>query len=207
MPAPTPGQVGGNPDQARGVVSVEMSATTATRLAVGLLVASTLAGCVGGRSGTPTPAAPSTTAPRPSRSAPLADAKRCPVTQPSRVGPEGVSPDQFFGWGSSYGNGKLWVGGLWPGGVIDAGPEFVDADGAVGMKFGWWRAVPGKLRITGRRLDASAPPARGSVPDGYGQAGFQASGVTFPTGGCWQVTGKVGSTTLTFVTYVVKQAG
>ncbi|HEX8860851.1 MAG TPA: hypothetical protein VGC06_17500 [Actinomycetes bacterium] len=67
--------------------------------------------------------------------------------------------------------------------------------------------VPGKLRITGRRLDAAAPPARGFVPDGYGQAGFQASGVTFPTEGCWQVTGKLGSTTLTFVTFVVRQAG
>ena len=182
-----------------------MSATTAARLAVGLLVASTLAGCVGGRSGTPGPAALSTTAPRPSRSVPLTDAKRCPVTRPSRVGPEGVSPDQFFGWGSSYGNGKLWVGGLWPGGVIDAGPEFVDADGAVGMKFGWWRAASGKLTITGRRLDAPAPPARGFVPDGYGATGFQASGVEFPTEGCWEITGALPSSSLRFVTFVVKQ--
>jgi hypothetical protein len=98
------------------------------------------------------------------------------------------------------------VGGLWPGGVID-GTGFVDADGAVGMKFGWWRAVPGKLRITGRRLDAAAPPARGDVPDGYGATGFQASGVTFPTEGCWEVTGRVAQTTLTFVTLVLKPAG
>lgn len=184
-----------------------MSAKTAVRIAVSLLIAGTLAGCGGGRSGTPTRAAPSTATTRPSGPVTLADAERCPVTRPSHVGPKGVSPDQFFGWGSSYGNGKLWVGGLWPGGVIDAGPEFVDADGAVGMKFGWWRAVAGKLRITGRRLDAAAPPAQGFVPGGYGATGFQASGVTFPTEGCWQITGKVGMTTLTFVTFVVKQAG
>ncbi|HZD02845.1 MAG TPA: hypothetical protein VFA46_22445 [Actinomycetes bacterium] len=67
--------------------------------------------------------------------------------------------------------------------------------------------MAGKLRITGRRLDASAPPAQGSVPDGYGETGFQASGVTFPTEGCWQITGKVARTALTFVTFVVKQAG
>jgi hypothetical protein len=98
------------------------------------------------------------------------------------------------------------VGGLWANGVITAGPEFVDADGSISMKFGWWRAVPGQLRITGRRLDAPpAPPARGDVPDGYGDTGFQASGVTFPTAGCWQVTGTVGATALTFVTFVIKK--
>jgi hypothetical protein len=183
-----------------------MCAKTAAGVAVSLLIACTLAGCVGGRSGTPAPAGPSTSMTGSARPVTRADAKRCPVTRPSRVGPKGVSPDQFFGWGASYGNGKLWVGGLWPGGVIKAGPGFVDADGAVDMKFGWWRAVAGKLRITGRRLDASAPPVRGSVPDGYGATGFQASGVTFPTEGCWEVTGKVGVTTLTFVTLVVKQA-
>jgi hypothetical protein len=184
-----------------------MSAATATRIAVSLLIAGTVAGCVSGRSGTPTRAVPSTATTQPPRQVTLADAKRCPVTRPSPVGPKGVSPAQFFGWGASYGNRKLWVGGLWPDGVINADPGFVDANGAVGMKFGWWRAIPGKLRITGRRLDSSAPPARRDAPDGYGETGFQASGVTFPTEGCWQITGKVGATTLTFVTFVVKQVG
>ena len=175
-------------------------------MAVGLLIAGALAGCVGGRSGTPTRAVPSTTTVHSSGPITLADARHCPTTRPNAVGPKGVSPAEFFGWGASYGNGKLWVGGLWPGGVINADLQFVDANGAVGMKFGWWRAVPGKLRITGRRLDAPAPPAQGDVPDGYGETGFQASGVTFPTEGCWQITGKVGATTLSFVTFVVKQA-
>jgi hypothetical protein len=134
----------------------------------------------------------------------MADAEQCPVTQPSD-GPPDVSPSQFFGWSSAYGNGKLWVGGLWPDGVIAAAPEFVDSDGAVDMKFGWWRGVSGDLKITGRRLDASAPPARGVVPEGYGETGFQASGVIFPTAGCWEITGQVGTTTLTFVTFVVKE--
>jgi hypothetical protein len=135
----------------------------------------------------------------------MADAKRCPVTPPRAVGPPGVSPDSFFGWGSSYGTGKLWVGGLWPHGVIVAGKDFIERDGSVGMKFGWWRKVSGLLSITGRRLDALAPPAQGDVPSGYGMIGFQASGVFFPTEGCWEVTGKVGGTTLTFVTFVIKR--
>jgi hypothetical protein len=135
----------------------------------------------------------------------MADAGRCPRTRPS-TGPPEVSPDAFFGWGASYGNGELWVGGLGPDGVIAAGPDFVEPDGAVGMKFGWWRAASGDLRISGRRLDATAPPLRGDVPDGYGPTGFQASGVHFPTEGCWEVTGDLGqATALTFVTFVIKQ--
>jgi hypothetical protein len=177
---------------------------------VGLLTAGCLAGCGAGEpagpGSRPATVAPSTATASPARPVTLADAKRCPVTLPRSTGPPGVSPDDFFGWGSSYGNGKLWVGGLWPRGVIDAGPAFVAEDGSVSMKFGWWRAVVGKLRITGRRLDAPAPPARGVAPDGYGDTGFQASGVDFPTEGCWEVTGALPAASLTFVTFVIKKA-
>lgn len=135
----------------------------------------------------------------------VADAARCPVTHPGRfVPPSGVSYDSLFGADSSHGNAQLWVGGLAENGVIVAGPDFVEPDGSIGMKFGWYRVTAGQLTITGRRLDAPAPPARGSVPSGYGDAGFQASGVSFPTEGCWEITGTVGSTTLTFVTFVMK---
>jgi hypothetical protein len=192
-----------------------MRSRAAATLALGLVVAGALAGCVGGGA---TPAAPGTTAAAspttaavttttgPARPVTLADAKDCRTTIPEAGGPPGVTAAQFFGYGASHGNGKLWVGGLWPGGVIDAGPEFVQPDGSVDMKFGWWRVVPGKLRITGRRLDAPAPPLRGLAPDGYGDRGFQASGVMFPTEGCWEVTGDLGVTSLTFVTFVVKKA-
>jgi hypothetical protein len=102
-----------------------------------------------------------------------------------------------------YGNGKLWVA-LWPHGVIEAGRPFANKDGSVSMKFPWWRSITGHLRITGRRLDGRAPPLRADVPYGYGTTGFQASGVVFPTPGCWQVIGKAGTTTLTFVTFVIR---
>ncbi|MDE3111597.1 MAG: hypothetical protein KGK34_01490 [Chloroflexota bacterium] len=45
------------------------------------------------------------------------------------------------------------------------------------------------------------------MPDGYGDTGFQASGVLFPTEGCWEITGAVGNSTLTFVTLVRRPAG
>ncbi|HEX8134974.1 MAG TPA: hypothetical protein VF880_16280 [Actinomycetes bacterium] len=173
-----------------------MSRAATVRMAVGmvgvLLAVGGLTSCgrdqpansAGPAAATATTTSPSPTAPSPTAAStprPGAEgAKRCQVTLPSHVGPPGVSPRDFFGWGDTYGNGKLWVGGLWPGGVINADAGFINKDGSVGMKFGWWRAAPGKLRITGRRLDASAPPARATVPDGYGETGFQASGVDSP---------------------------
>jgi hypothetical protein len=132
-------------------------------------------------------------------------AARCPVTRPGRfVPPSGVSSNALFGASSSYGNGQLWVGGLPEGGVIVAGSDFVEPGVLIDRKFGWYRITPGLLTITGRRLDAPAPPARAHVPSGYGNTGFQSSAVSFPTEGCWEITGTVDSTTLTFVTFVIK---
>lgn len=44
-----------------------------------------------------------------------------------------------------------------------------------GVKFGWWRAVPGDLAIATRRLDAPASPLPASLPCCYLGA-FQMSG-------------------------------
>jgi len=125
----------------------------------------------------------------------------CPTTQPVRA-PADIG-EQLFGSGSAYGNDGLWVGGLGDGGVIDARPVFVADDGSIGWKLGWWRAVRGTLEISGRRLDAEAPPLAARVPDGYGSIDFQASGVSFPSEGCWEITGRVGDAQVTFVTYVI----
>lgn len=119
-----------------------------------------------------------------------------PITAPAEIG------DALFGSGRAFGNDSLWVGGLGEGGVIRADPSFVQSNGSIGWKFGWWRIVPGQLTITGRRLDGPAPPLGSSVPDGYGPQGFQASGVDFMTEGCWEVTGRLGHAELTFVTFV-----
>jgi len=54
----------------------------------------------------------------------------------------------------------------------------------------------------GRRLDEPASPLRAEIPAGYGDFGFQSSALIFPTPGCWEVTGHVGTASLTFVTLV-----
>ena len=132
----------------------------------------------------------------------------CPVT----IGRKSdISPAEFFGAGSAHWNGNLYVGALWPDGTIvfrPDGPGSVYPDGSVGMKIAWYRGngLHGKLTIQGKRLDAPAPSLRAEFSD-YIDTGFQPSNVIFPTEGCWQVTGIVGDSRVTFVTRVVKLAG
>src|SRR6266481_5733700 len=128
----------------------------------------------------------------------------CAVTTPNGI----VAGEEQFD-SSSYGNRQVSVGpfGLWPDGTVvfkPGGAGFVTRDGSLGMKFGWRRGVSGQLRIAGRRLDGVAPPLRAEVASGYGDRGFQPTYVIFPTSGCWEVTGRVGNSSVTFVTKVVK---
>ena len=123
----------------------------------------------------------------------------CNVTRANGQGTflEGMSP-------GLHGNAMISTG-LWPDGTVvfrPGGPGFVATDGALSMKWGWYRGVRGQLRIEGRRLDEPAPPLRAEIPAGYGDFGFQSSALIFPTPGCWEVTGHVGTASLTFVTLV-----
>jgi hypothetical protein len=98
----------------------------------------------------------------------------------------------------------LW----WTGGTLTyppAGPGIILDDGSLQVKVGWIRGVKGKLTVQGRRLDAHGSSLRAWIPEGYGDIGFQATGVIFPTPGCWEVTGKVQETRLTFVVNVVRK--
>lgn len=126
----------------------------------------------------------------------------CPVTLPNGHNPPG---QRALGQTSrlSYGNGRLWVE-LYPRGIVrPANYGRARPNGSIAVKFPWTRGVLGDLTISGRRLDADAPPLRSRVPDGYGRTGFQSSAVIFPSTGCWEVMGRVGSVSLTFVTMIV----
>jgi hypothetical protein len=129
-------------------------------------------------------------------------AAACGATLPNGDTPPGENPGPTW-----YGNGRLYTA-LWPNGEIRADPSFVEADGSIGMKFPWWRAAgvgaAGDLEITGREIRNGAS-ITAHIPDGYGQ-GFQASGITFPTEGCYEITGQSGEARLTFVTKVTKVA-
>lgn len=80
----------------------------------------------------------------------------------------------------------------------------INPDGSIYAKFGWWRAGSKRPTIVGWRLGGE-PTVRlhADVPGSYGY-GFQATGLTFPTTGCWRVTGRFGNARLTFTVLVTK---
>ena len=161
--------------------------------------------------GTPLPSpAPPAVTPSPSP-APLTGAAMaaCPVSLPNVT----TSPNEHFVSpisGYQNADGTLFTM-LWAEGKVifrPGGPGRINSDGSLGMKWPWYRTIPGAVVIGGRRLDAPAPPMhpvllRG-IPDGYSETGFHPSGLLFPSEGCWEVTAKVGKASLTFVTLVVK---
>jgi hypothetical protein len=136
----------------------------------------------------------------------------CPVTRPNGWNHPPVLADLDPGErpslsASEHGNGTLWISGFPIGGKILAHAEHWDPDGSLRWKMGWWRGVPGRLQIVGRRLDAPAPPLQVYIPEGYGGLGFQAVGLHFPSEGCWELTGRLsgpyGQTSLRVVVLVM----
>jgi hypothetical protein len=130
----------------------------------------------------------------------------CNVTAPNGVVPGSLEPQKGI-----YGNRLLAVGsfGLWPNGTVvfkPGGAGFLTRDGSLVMKFGWTLASPGKLQVTGRRLNRDASPLRASIGSSDDPR-FKPSFLIFPTSGCWEVAAQIGdveNSKLTFVTRVVK---
>jgi hypothetical protein len=127
-----------------------------------------------------------------------ATVESCPITRPNRDVPPGetVSPESRY-----LGSDGLWTE-LYPN-PLRPRPEDIRKDGSIKIKVPWWRGVSGRLTIVGGRLDANAPPVSAWIPTGYGRKGFQSTAITFPTSGCWEVTGSVGDASLTFVSLIV----
>jgi hypothetical protein len=116
----------------------------------------------------------------------------CPITVPTTSIPPG-------GRRPMHGNGKLWVG-LWESNIVVWPAQ---SDGSIHVIFGWWRGVVGQLGVHAQRVDGAAPAPVIHVPGGYGTEGSQPVSITFPTSGCWKVTGQIGDATLTFTTLVL----
>jgi hypothetical protein len=70
-----------------------------------------------------------------------------------------------------------------------------------GIKVGWFRPAGTKLEITGQRLDGDAPPLEADASCYY-PTRFQASGLYFPTEGCWEITARAADSKITFVVWV-----
>lgn len=116
----------------------------------------------------------------------------CTVTKPNGQAPLGQPHGS-----ETYGNDALSTT-LFPNGVVEfrsGGPGFALPDGSLKMKFPWWRKDEATLEITGRRLDATAPPLRAEIGRSS-DVHMVPTYIIFPTTGCWEVTGRLGKVSL-----------
>lgn len=93
----------------------------------------------------------------------------------------------------------IWASAWWA--LEDAEFVWEETVRGYGIKVGWFRPDGMPLHITGRRLDAAAAPLVAQVPCCY-PTRFQATGLIFPTEGCWEVHASAGDSQLTFVVLV-----
>ncbi len=122
----------------------------------------------------------------------------CPVTSPNGSIPPGETVENA----DFLGNDFLWTS-LWPNGKVYMTEAHQKPDGSFSISWPWWRSVSGTLTIEGHRLDKKAEPLRADIPEGNDESSFHPSTLIFPTTGCWEVTGHVGDSSLTFVTEVI----
>lgn len=122
----------------------------------------------------------------------------CPVTPPVLADPpepeqpEGMRRDSLgLAWWYISGDGLLWVGA-----------EPYRETG--GNKVLWLKPIDATLTVTGHPLNAGSPALIVHIPDGY-PGDYQASGIFFPTAGCWEVTARADDSVLRFVTHVVEE--
>lgn len=141
----------------------------------------------------------------------VAQGATCSVTRapdPPFVPPPPYSPSSPFAGEFWYGTQALWTllraDGTWQGLPLNPG--------GYTQKVFWWRkgyswtAEPEpQLFVTGRRLDAPAPPLIASKATNAFAHDIQSAmlvGVDVPTLGCWLITGRYGERELSFTVWV-----
>lgn len=96
--------------------------------------------------------------------------------------------------------------------ALPRGPWYINPDRTIWATFGaslhqgrnkvfWIRPQGSQLEISGLRLDDESSALVAAIPCCY-PTGFQATGLTLPSAGCWEVKAKAGSSELRFVTLV-----
>jgi hypothetical protein len=137
----------------------------------------------------------------------------CPVTKPYQTSLFVPSSPYEANAGAGsfwFGTDRLWTvlptDGTWKG----LG-HYTPNDPTFRQKMQWWRQgydwhtePKPKLKVTGKRLDATAPPLIAEANNVIGPPPSMMVGMNFPTLGCWGVTGRYGDDTVTFVVWLAK---
>lgn len=137
----------------------------------------------------------------------------CPITQPTT--PLFIPPSPYPPAPPSLYAGEFWSGTamLWTMVRVDGTWRALPYhNGTYTQKIFWWRQgydyrtePEPNLTVTGRRLDAPAPPLGASrATNGFRDdiGSFMVVGVDIPSPGCWEITGDSAGTVLRFVVWV-----
>jgi hypothetical protein len=122
----------------------------------------------------------------------------CPITEPVWAKPpadSAVQDEPGYGYYFVNEDSSLWASAGW------TQQEETFRVGKEGIKVGWFRPAGAELVITGQRLNGEAPPLEAHASCCY-PTRFQASGLYFPTEGCWEVTARAADSKLSFVVWV-----
>ena len=116
--------------------------------------------------------------------------RECPVSPITTERPENANTAAWSKTWYRSQDGRIWASAP---GLQSYRPE--------GDKVLWVKPSGSSLEVKGRRLDGQAVPLRVHIPGGYADD-FQASFVTFPTPGCWEIEAKADGTEWRFVVYI-----
>jgi hypothetical protein len=123
----------------------------------------------------------------------------CPVTEPEwLLAPDdpAVNNPPAHGYYFVNEDQSIWASAGWTDSEYSKFSEMED-----GVKVGWFRPEGAELTVTGQRLDEEASSLEADLPCCY-PTRFQASGLYFPTEGCWEVTARAEDASLTFVVWI-----
>lgn len=135
-----------------------------------------------------TPPGSSGPAPPASPSSVLIGLEGCPLTPASTGKPSSPHTASFSREWFGSSDGKLWA---------SKPPRYYEGDNKV-----LWERPGDSLEVLGHPLGTSEPSVRASIPGGYTGFTYQASGISFPVPGCWEITARAGDSVLRFVVYV-----
>jgi hypothetical protein len=125
--------------------------------------------------------------------------RACRLTEPVWAKPPddaAVQGSPGFGYYFVNEDRSIWASAWWVGQKVNQLRASQD-----GFKVGWFRPAGASLEISGQRLDGPAPALEAHVPCCY-PTRFQATGLIFPTEGCWTVTAKAAARELSLVVWV-----
>lgn len=130
---------------------------------------------------------------------PRPNADDCPLTEPVwLIPPDDAASNDPPGYGDYFVNeDQSILAAAW----YAKGDEYQLRVSEEGIKVGWYRPEGAPLEITGRRIDGQADPLEAEIPCCY-PTRFQATGLYFPSEGCWEVNAKAADRTISFVVFV-----